>query len=158
MYKSAMVKHAVASTHNRQVGVYGENVAEHYLIRKGHSIVRRNLTLRSGEIDILSYKDNYLYINEVKTGTRGSVVLPELNLTRRKLMRLKRLALELESVCYTRNSFMINMFEHLEPPIINGVIINGICVYLTLNSTLDARSGLCVYRISVKFFADIFNS
>jgi Holliday junction resolvase-like predicted endonuclease len=152
-----MVKQPSVGTYNRQVGIYGENVAEHYLVKIGHTIVSRNLRLKSGEIDILSYKDNYLYINEVKTGSGGSTVLPEYNLTRSKLIRLRKLAVDLESLCYTRNSFTINLFKQGRPPVFKGFIVNGICVYLTLNTTLDKESLFSVSKIRVKLFSDIFN-
>jgi putative endonuclease len=75
-----------------RVGRDGEKVAEHFLRRKGYSIVGRNITnprgRRLGEIDIVALEKDIIVFFEVKT--RTSAFLPPGMLIRRE--KLRRLA------------------------------------------------------------------
>jgi putative endonuclease len=48
-------------------GKDGENFAAVYLESQGHEILERNFRNRTGEIDIISLKENTLFFVEVKT-------------------------------------------------------------------------------------------
>ena len=47
-------------------GDHGEDVAAEYLKNTGHHILKRNLRCRSGEVDIVVYRDDRLIFVEVK--------------------------------------------------------------------------------------------
>jgi putative endonuclease len=47
-------------------GDQGEDAAAGYLAARGYHIVKRNLRCRSGEVDIVVYKDDSLVFTEVK--------------------------------------------------------------------------------------------
>lgn len=96
----------------KSIGAYAERVVEFYLKSKGHTILARNLRLKTGEIDILSSLGGVLFVVEVKsslvfiskgaTGTENPAAfaskhdfLPEGNLSRTKITKLKRLRSEL---------------------------------------------------------------
>lgn len=51
----------------RIIGNSGENEVCEFLKRHGYEIVKRNFTIRGGEIDIIARKDNVIAFVEVKT-------------------------------------------------------------------------------------------
>lgn len=51
---------------SKRRGDQGEDQAAEYLVRCGHHIVKRNLRCRSGEVDIVVYRDESLVFVEVK--------------------------------------------------------------------------------------------
>lgn len=51
----------------RETGDTGESLAAYYLERSGYSILRRNYTVRGGEIDIIAEKDGIIAFVEVKS-------------------------------------------------------------------------------------------
>jgi putative endonuclease len=53
----------------KDIGVLGEKVAVEYLRRRGFSIIGRNVTRKSGEIDIIARKDDVFHFVEVKSVT-----------------------------------------------------------------------------------------
>ena len=59
---------------NRSLGRAGESVACDFLVKNGFSIVKRNYTLRGGEIDIIAENEKYIIFVEVKTRTAGRSV------------------------------------------------------------------------------------
>ena len=59
------------STHEK--GVRGEDRAAIYLTEHGYTIVDRNFRIRSGEIDIIAQKDDYLIFVEVKSLPHGDI-------------------------------------------------------------------------------------
>ena len=54
--------------HN-EIGKWGENLAEEYLIAQGYAITERNWRLGHFEIDIIAMKGNRIIFVEVKTRT-----------------------------------------------------------------------------------------
>lgn len=90
---------------NRTIGQYGERVAAKYLLDRGYSIIAKNLRLSEegirGEIDILCIKDRIMQIVEVKsivsyeTSLEGEDFLPEMNLSKVKIVKLRKLRLVL---------------------------------------------------------------
>ena len=77
-----------------QTGRIGEDIACQFLRSKGFKIVDRNYRKKWGEIDIIARApDLMLIFIEVKTLSmeRGSIFLPEYNLTTQKLNKVKRI-------------------------------------------------------------------
>ncbi len=56
---------------NRSLGRAGESIACDYLVSKGYLILRRNYTVRGGEIDIIATDEKYIVFVEVKTRRAG---------------------------------------------------------------------------------------
>lgn len=54
-------------TLKRNIGDFGENLTEKYLIENGYRILARNYSKTFGEIDIIAFKDKTLAFVEVKT-------------------------------------------------------------------------------------------
>ena len=52
---------------NKEIGKLGENFAADYLLANGYRIIERNFTCKTGEIDIIAYKDGAVSMVEVKT-------------------------------------------------------------------------------------------
>lgn len=76
------------------LGKLGEEIAINYLKNRGYKIIKRNFRTRDGEIDIICEKDNSIIFIEVRTkGNLGSI-LPEESITKKKIERYKKLALE----------------------------------------------------------------
>ncbi|NLS44397.1 MAG: YraN family protein [Firmicutes bacterium] len=53
--------------HNREIGLYGENIAAEYLKISGLSILCRNYRSRCGEIDLIAKDGDTIVFVEVKT-------------------------------------------------------------------------------------------
>jgi len=70
------------------IGNAGEDKAASYLVEKSYAIIERNYRTRSGEIDIIAYKDETLVFVEVKTLPNGSPELLQIELNRQKLQRI----------------------------------------------------------------------
>jgi len=78
---------------SRLIGKYGEDLAAHYLFKKGFQIVQRNFHAGVyGEIDIITKKDNLLCFVEVKTQRRNVYGTPESWVDERKMEQLGMIA------------------------------------------------------------------
>lgn len=77
----------------QELGKWGEQEASNYLLRKGYTIIGRNIRTPHGEIDILASMDQILIFVEVKT--RGNTVFgnPETGIDVRKLKHMEQSAL-----------------------------------------------------------------
>ena len=53
--------------HNKNLGAHGEDLALEYLEKKGYKLLKRNLKMKFGEIDLLMERKDTLIIVEVKT-------------------------------------------------------------------------------------------
>lgn len=62
---------------SRSIGNIGEDAVCSFLQRNGYEIVKRNFTVRGGEIDIIARKENMLAFVEVKTRKEGSLTQGE---------------------------------------------------------------------------------
>ena len=69
-------------------GDQGEDQAATYLVSHGYHIVKRNLRCRSGEVDIVVYKDDSLIFVEVKHWLTMSVFDLERSITAAKRSRI----------------------------------------------------------------------
>ena len=52
--------------HNRAKGNIGEQIAVHYLVANGFSIVETNFLCKLGEVDIIAMRDDTFHFIEVK--------------------------------------------------------------------------------------------
>lgn len=64
-------------TQRRKVGNIGEDAVCGFLVRHGYEIIKRNFTVRGGEIDIIAEKADIIAFVEVKTRTIGSMTSAE---------------------------------------------------------------------------------
>lgn len=78
----------------KAAGNRGEDLAAEYLKGKGYSLVARNWRRRSGELDIIARQDDVLVFCEVKSSRYEGESNPELQVNRKKQIRLARLARE----------------------------------------------------------------
>jgi len=69
-------------------GDFGEDQATAFLQSRGYHIVKRNLRCRSGEVDIVVYKDDSLIFVEVKHWLTMSIVDLEHSITPAKRSRI----------------------------------------------------------------------
>ena len=58
----------------REIGDIGENLAVKLLKKKGYKIIERNFLVKTGEIDIIAKKDNYVIFVEVRLRKHGGLV------------------------------------------------------------------------------------
>ena len=106
---------------NRHVGNDGEDRAVSFLLEKGYSIIDRNWRTRSGEIDIIVYKNETLVFVEVKTLPHGTLDMIKKELNQQKLERIlktsKRFLLNHRqySKSYVRFDVIIIDMPGLEP-------------------------------------------
>lgn len=64
-------------TRRRKAGNIGEDAVCGFLVRHGYEIIKRNFTVRGGEIDIIAEKADIIAFVEVKTRTIGSMTSAE---------------------------------------------------------------------------------
>ncbi len=67
-----------------ELGAVGENMAVQLLLKKQHTILKRNFRYRKGEIDIISESEDYLVATEVKTRETAQFGAPYLAVSRSK--------------------------------------------------------------------------
>lgn len=68
---------SIDHTQRRKAGNIGEDAVCGFLVRHGYEIIKRNFTVRGGEIDIIAEKADIIAFVEVKTRTIGSVTSAE---------------------------------------------------------------------------------
>ncbi len=133
-----------AANNKITIGKYGERVALKYLQDKGFSILANNIRLSEenirGEMDILCVKDNIIQIVEVKTCVLPD--LPEMNLSKVKIAKLRKLRLVLLSKLASGDFSTNNKASSpslsplpLEGPFWTEIRIMGIAVSVTWNNS-----------------------
>ena len=75
------------------LGEKGEDLASHYLRKKGYKVIARNYTTHLGEIDIIAEKNNVVVFVEVKTRSNINFGYPFEAVNQRKKQKLKKVAL-----------------------------------------------------------------
>ena len=78
--------------YKKKLGEWGELRAKNYLIEKGYHILSLNFSIRSGEIDIIALKQDYLVFTEVKTRTNTNYGPPQAAVGYRKQEKIKNIA------------------------------------------------------------------
>lgn len=76
------------------VGAYGERCAVRHLVEAGLRVVARNWRCGYGEVDIIAWDGEVLVFCEVKTRRGETFGTPAEAVTRAKVRRLRRLAVE----------------------------------------------------------------
>ena len=72
------------TNHNQRVGVWGEESAVRYVMKRGFLVIARNVRTPYGEIDIIAKQGGVTIFIEVKTLTSSKNIFPEHNVTARK--------------------------------------------------------------------------
>ena len=72
----------------KKVGDKGEERAVRFLEQKGYEIIERNWRTRSGELDIIAYKNETIVFFEVKTLPHGTLDMIKRELNHQKLERI----------------------------------------------------------------------
>lgn len=80
------------TSHNQQVGRWGEKLAADYLTTRGYCILHQNYRTSYGELDIVALHDDQIVFVEVKTRTNSNSGYPEDALTPRKVDHLMNAA------------------------------------------------------------------
>ncbi|WP_301545232.1 YraN family protein [Ruminococcus bicirculans (ex Wegman et al. 2014)] len=70
-------KMGIDHTQRRKAGNIGEDAVCGFLVRHGYEIIKRNFTVRGGEIDIIAEKADIIAFVEVKTREHGSLTSAE---------------------------------------------------------------------------------
>ena len=70
------------------LGKKGEDMVTGFLIKNGHTILKRNYLCRFGEIDIIAQKGEMLLFVEVKTRKENSFVSPKEAVDSHKIARM----------------------------------------------------------------------
>jgi len=83
----------VVTTSRQNLGKWGEEQAEKFLIRHGYDILARNYRTSYGEIDLVAWKNWVTIFVEVKTRTSTSFGLPETAITPKKRDSILKTAL-----------------------------------------------------------------
>jgi TIGR00252 family protein len=78
---------------NVEKGKFGENIAALYLRLHFYKILERNYRVKTGEIDIIAKKDNYIVFVEVKYRKNISKGYPREAVTAFKQNQIKRTAM-----------------------------------------------------------------
>lgn len=73
---------------NKDIGNFGENLAETYLKQNGYKILTKNFTCKIGEIDIIGIDKNLICFIEVKTRYNLKYGYPCEAVTRNKMMKI----------------------------------------------------------------------
>lgn len=91
-------------TQRRKAGNIGEDAVCGFLVRHGYEIIKRNFTVRGGEIDIIAEKADIIAFVEVKTRTIGSMTSAEEAVDLRKQRLIIR----------TAQAYLQNVAQHLQ--------------------------------------------
>ncbi|MDE6150306.1 MAG: YraN family protein [Ruminococcus sp.] len=77
---------------NRDIGYAGETAVCKFLQKNGYEILKRNYTIRGGEIDIIAKKNDCIAFVEVKTRKFGALQCGEEAVTKSKQKRIIKTA------------------------------------------------------------------
>ena len=78
----------------KEIGRYGEDIAEKYLKKRGWHILSRNFLSRGGEIDIIGYRLGKLVYFEVKTRSNDLYGRPSDAVDEHKLQKIKKASVD----------------------------------------------------------------
>jgi putative endonuclease len=108
-------------------GQRGEDLACDLLVKKGYQIVERNYTYGKGELDIIAKDGDVLVFVEVKSRYNLEFGPPELGITKRKQLQVRKVAeayLHEKDIIDTdcRIDVVAILFRGKEPPKINHIL------------------------------------
>lgn len=73
----------------QKIGLYGEELAEKFFLKKGYKILDKRFQTRFGEIDLVVGKGEMIVFVEVKTRTSNICGLPEESVNYYKIKKMK---------------------------------------------------------------------
>lgn len=83
----------MVNQNKKRFGDKGEDIAAHYLIDNGYTILQRNFRAgRLGEIDIIARESEFLCFVEVKARSNVDFGMPSESVNKKKQQKLLRLA------------------------------------------------------------------
>lgn len=77
---------------NKEIGRFGEKIAEQYLEKKGFDILDKNFYCKQGEIDIIARDNNELVFVEVKTRCNLKYGIPAESVNKEKRIHIYKAA------------------------------------------------------------------
>jgi len=80
----------MSERYKKRIGIFGENLAKNFLIRRGYEIISSNVKLSYLEIDIIAREKNEIVFVEVKTRAYGNLGSADEALTACQTKNLKR--------------------------------------------------------------------
>ncbi len=80
------------SRYKKDLGYFGEKIAESFYLENGYRILCRNYRVSVGEIDVIAESDSHLVFVEVKTRSSIRFGYPAESITEKKLLHMKRAA------------------------------------------------------------------
>lgn len=86
------MRDAAAILTPQQRGRAAEEASASFLSSQGYEILRRNVRLRIGEIDMIARESGYLVFLEIRSRRHEGLGLPQETVSHRKQARLRRLA------------------------------------------------------------------
>lgn len=107
------------SRYQKDLGDFGEYVAEKYYIEQGFSILERKFNTPYGELDLIVESDKVLVFVEVKTRSNTNFGFPAEAINRKKLIHMRKTAeTYLESHSFDKE-MQFDVFE-VYAKIVNG--------------------------------------
>ena len=100
-------------TSNRTRGEYGEELACRKLGSEGFTVIARNFSCRTGEVDIIAKKDDVLVFAEVKTRSGVDMGLPCQAVVSEKQRKIRKTA-EFFLMCFPEYSELQSRFDIIE--------------------------------------------
>ena len=76
----------------REIGNKGEDITCEYLLENNYEIIKRNYTIKGGEVDIIAIKGEIIAFVEVKTRAKNSLVSGYEAITKSKKNRIFKTA------------------------------------------------------------------
>lgn len=77
-------------SHNQNIGIFGERLAQNFLIKHGYKIIESNIKLSYQELDIVARKNGQTVFIEVKTRISQFYGPAENAMARNKLERFRK--------------------------------------------------------------------
>ncbi|NCN22581.1 YraN family protein [Candidatus Falkowbacteria bacterium] len=75
----------------KTIGLFGEDLADNYLTKKGYQIIARNYRIGHLEIDLIASKSNHYFLFEIKTRSNKLATLSS-PINQQQQKRLKKAA------------------------------------------------------------------
>lgn len=121
----------------KEIGAFGEDIAERYLKRRLWHILSRNYSAFGGEIDIIGYRCGVLAFFEVKTRSNGLYGKPSDAVDSEKVKKIKTAARDFFRTYKKGNKIPVFCFGRWQNRRILKQRIDVIEVYLTPNGEIE---------------------
>ncbi len=100
----------------KDLGKEGEELAVHFLLKRGHTLLHRNWRYSHYELDIITVEKGILHFVEVKTRSSEKFALPEASVKTKKMRDLFRAAEEFLYRQRQYKDFRIDILSICIPP------------------------------------------